>query len=257
MAGGISRTISDERGAVMVLMAAVCFILTLLFMGTCEFGRWLIVKEQAQTAADAAAHAAMLSGAERMVRLRIYTVPGTTWLDPCGCICCGKDDCDCCACCVLCSNEITVTGTMRFLLDQGGWYSYKGQVCGECPGCFCDINYEILDHWVRFDKSTSRDAARGFFQANFPDQAKDAGLARNDVKVYGRDSQYGPSVVVYAWYKVASLFPGAFGIFPEDAYGGKVCSQADVFYRDPEGSRYIADKYRRSAPRDACWKELP
>ncbi|ACX51907.1 hypothetical protein Adeg_0762 [Ammonifex degensii KC4] len=248
-AGGTSLTapLRDERGAVLVLMSALCVVLALLFVGLSEFGRWLIAREQAQVAADAAAHAAVLSGGERMVKLRIYREPGAMYET-----CCPCED-GCCTCCEDCGDyEIVVTGTAKHLLDEGGWYTdYYGEVCGPCD-CGCSMNYEILDHWVRFDAPVGEAAAEAYFQANYPEQAYLAG--KRPVKFYDRTSPYGPSAVVYAWYRVKSLFPRLFGVFPDD-YGGVVCAQADAFYRDYEGDRYISDKYKRRAPECACWKD--
>lgn len=69
---------SDQRGAILVIMAACVLFFTLLFAGVVEFGRYLIAREQLQTAADAAALASVVADAavERQVEIQVATDRG-------------------------------------------------------------------------------------------------------------------------------------------------------------------------------------
>ncbi|WP_027718971.1 TadE/TadG family type IV pilus assembly protein [Desulfovirgula thermocuniculi] len=139
-AGGTSRRItSDESGAVLVLMAAVCVALTLLFAGVCEFGRFLLVREQTQTAADAAALAAATSGVHRWVKIDVVTDRGEEEH-------CDEDSCWCSSCGTV--RIAGIVGDERRLIDEDGWRDF----C--VPPCSCggdDCWFEIDDRWVTYD----------------------------------------------------------------------------------------------------------
>jgi len=89
----------------------VVFLLCILWAGTVEYGRWLIAKEQAQTAVDAASLAAATSGVQRWVRIDIVTDRGEEEfcsMDACWCEDCG-------------TVRMNVVGNERELIDEGGW----------------------------------------------------------------------------------------------------------------------------------------
>jgi Flp pilus assembly protein TadG len=74
--GTLFKIMKNEDGTVLVLMTVLILVFTLLFVGLAEFGKWLIVKEQTQTAADAAALAASSSGVHRWVKIDVVTDRG-------------------------------------------------------------------------------------------------------------------------------------------------------------------------------------
>lgn len=87
----LRKATGDESGAVLVILAFLCFVFVLLFVGICEFGKLVYVREQTQTAVDAAA----LAGAS--------TVDWYVQLDV---------------------NGTPVTGPKKILLDYGCWTKY-------------------------------------------------------------------------------------------------------------------------------------
>ncbi|MCL6558069.1 MAG: hypothetical protein K6U74_04555 [Firmicutes bacterium] len=72
----IKNYLNNEQGNILVLTAAVVFTLCLLWAGTVEYGRWLITKEQTQTAVDADSLASSLSGVHRWVKIDVVTDRG-------------------------------------------------------------------------------------------------------------------------------------------------------------------------------------
>ncbi|WP_081328475.1 pilus assembly protein TadG-related protein [Neomoorella thermoacetica] len=139
-AGGISRRCtSDESGAIFILTAAVVVMLTLLFAGVAEFGRALIIREQTQTASDAAALAAATSGVHRWVKIDVVTDRGQEEH-------CSKDTCWCSSC-----GTVTISGIVgdeRRLIDEGGWRDFCAPPCS-CGGGSCWFNVD--DRWVTYD----------------------------------------------------------------------------------------------------------
>lgn len=219
-------------------MAAAVLMFTLLFAGLAEFGRVLIAREQARTAADAASLAASYSDVMRWVNVDIKTDRGEK-------VVCDEFGCWCESCGTVTVNK---TGLERDLIDRRGWRDY----CA--PPCSCsdtvDCWYEIKDRWVEYNQSSSRETADAFLALNLPDQGENIWLSRGSPIVHGdRSDKYFPSVVVYAKTEVRSLFPGLFGVF-SDRYTTEVCSQSGTFYYDPN-----ADKWRKPPP-DACWEDL-
>lgn len=237
----------NQRGAILVLTAVVSVILALLFVGIAELGRFMILREQAQTAADAAALAASLSGVEKMVKVRVYTDRGRE--EHCSTSCTtdeeGNESCttDCwCSDCGVVTRE--VVGREVDLVDNGGWRRYCEPFC-DCGGGKCE--YEIVERWVRYDNYWPQRAAETFFEANRPWLAVLASVTRVNVHGDRRDPFY-PSVTVYARAVMRSIAPGLFGAFPQ-TYTTDVCAQGDTFYRDPRTNRWV------QAPPEACWKD--
>lgn len=237
-AGGIfRRATSNESGAVLVVMAAVCVALSLLFAGICEFGRFLLMREQTQTAADAAALAGAVSGVKRWVNITVFTDRGDR-------LKCNKFGCWCESCGVV---GHTVTGRERKLLDEEGWRDYCEPPCS-CGGGSCW--YVINDRWVTYDSGNSgwsRLAAEAFYYANEPLIASDSQVIRTVFHSSRSDPAY-PSVTVYGRSWLSSLFPGFLDVFPE-SYKTDVCAQGQTYYHPP----YFL-KWTR-APERACWKD--
>lgn len=143
----LRRVTSDQRGAILVIMTAAVLLFTLLFAGLAEYGRVLIVREQLQTAADAASLGASISGVHRWVRITVTTDRGeeehctsdgnggtTCTCDPCG------------------ETSVTVVGDERRLLDEGGWRDFVMPYCS-CGGG--DEWFEIRDRWVTYDVTSA------------------------------------------------------------------------------------------------------
>jgi secretion/DNA translocation related TadE-like protein len=80
----------DERGSVTVVAAAVIAMLVVLSMGVADVGRALLAREQARTAADAAALAAVAelafpTGGDPTTLAREYAVRNGAELTACAC----------------------------------------------------------------------------------------------------------------------------------------------------------------------------
>ncbi len=243
---GGTKTLKDEHGSILVLTAALVLLLTLCFAGLSEIGRFLIVREQTQTATDAASLAASGSGVKRWVRLTVKTYDRSR-IDPCGCEECDDDGCWCVPCCVSCPDVTrTAVGTEQDLIEQEGWRDYC-ESCGSGCGESCD--YTLDDRWVEYNQNTSAASAAEFYQANLPRNSTGSKIAKVTIHSDRHDPAY-PSVVVYAKSKIKSLFPGFANAFPE-SYETTTCSQGDTYYKkanDPH-DRWI------KPPEDACWKD--
>lgn len=245
-AGRTSRLVtSDERGAVLALTAVAAFVLVLLFAGLAEFGRWLILREQLQTAADAAALAASYSGAERWVNIDVKTERGER-------IECDEFGCWCEGCGVSVRN---VTGKERDLLDGrpsartirdsddipgSGWDHYCRTPCSCSDEAFCW--YEVKKRWVKYSPSYSRDAADAFFHMNLPGQAEWGGVEDLEFRNFESQRNEAPAVVA----KARALMSPIFALFGPGYYQARSCSQADTFYRDPRTGKWV------KAPPDYC-----
>ncbi len=187
--------IRSERGSIMVITAVACLTFTLLFMGIAEYGRWLLIKEQAQTSADAAALAGAVSGIRSIVTLQINdAIKGT----------------------------FTVTGDERSLVGQGGWADYC-YAYGVFP-----CSYKIIDRRIEYNENTTKKAVDTFLAMN-PTQGSST---IKNIKIHGnKNDPYFPSVVVTVANKLETMFPNA-DLFPSE-YNFEVLSQGDAFFKDP------------------------
>lgn len=234
-----AAALKDERGVVLIITAIATVLLAVAVVGIVDFGRVMILREQTQTAADAASLAASLSGVQRMVKVNVYTDRGEK--EVCSC-----DETGCTCWCEECGVTVhTVTGLEKDLVDNEGWRMYCDPPCS----CSSDVTcwFDITDRWVKYDPAASRTAADSFFAANAPQDAVSAWLTRLNVHASRNDPFY-PAVTAYGRAVIKSLFPGLFNVFP-DTYGTDACSQGDTFYKDPRSNKWI------DAPPDACWKE--
>lgn len=237
--GGI-KLLKNERGSILIITAALVLLLTLLFAGLCEFGRFLIAREQTQTAADAAALAAAGSGEQKHVQIVVHTTEREYEVcDSSGCH--GEDDDPY-------NVDRTATGTEKDLIEGGGWRDY----CVPDSWSYQCNNYTLVDRWVEDDKqSSTTNAAYDFFNANLPKQAEKSVIAK--IKTYmdpKANSPYYPSVVVYATSKIKSLFPGFLNAFP-DSYQTTVCAQSSTYYKTVKSGNQRWEK----PPADACWED--
>lgn len=233
LVGEIWRPATNERGTLLPVMAVLVVALTALFAGLVEFGRFLLLKEQTQTASDAAALAASYSGVKRWVNIDVITNKGKEVV-----YCCDEDGCWACGCESCGIHTENVVGLERDLIDGGGWRNYCVPYC-DCGGGSC--RYVIKRRWVKHSQRHSREAATAFALVNLPDQAEDIRLSRNSPKIRGSAE----SVVVYLKSRMKSLFPNIFG----KGFEAETCSEAATFYRDPKTGKW------RKAPEDACWKD--
>lgn len=233
MGGRTLRRITNESGTILVVMAAVCVALTVLFAGACEFGRYLLVRERTQTAADAAALAASLSGVQRWVKVDVYSDRGES-------VVCDEDTCWCESCGI---TVRTATGKEKDLIDDEGWRDYCEPPCS-CGGGSCW--YEIADRWVVYNQADMERTMEAIYAENDP-PGIGSWIFRSVVHKDRSDPFY-PSITVYARTAVESLFPGLFGVFP-DQYQTDVCAQGGTFYKDPKTEKWV------KAPPRACWND--
>jgi tetrahydromethanopterin S-methyltransferase subunit B len=132
--------ISDEKGNILLITSFVILGLFLMAVGLVEMGRFLIIREQAQTINDAA----VLTGAtskdstQKWVTIDVHTQHGSyrecqtdsKGNTTCWCVGCGS------------STVEDVFGLESDLLDNGGWRRYSLFSCGNC-----DTPY---DTWYTF-----------------------------------------------------------------------------------------------------------
>ncbi|WP_273000620.1 pilus assembly protein TadG-related protein [Hydrogenibacillus schlegelii] len=260
----INTSIENERGNLLLITAAVIVVLIIAFAGLTEFGRYLIMREQAQTAADAAALAAATSGTKTWVKIDVYTYCGASRT---------KDGCESCGTRVVRG----VIGTERDLIDRGEWIRYTTPQC-ECSCGGLQTWYEIVDRWVEYKRGDQAQAAGRFFQANRPTFAETADVRSVEVRRYPtvwetvrqdyahidylnanphyvtypvpddlRQDPFYPSVVVRAEAWMKTLWDGFLGIFRDRK--ANVCAQGDTFYQDPQTGRWIKPPDEACVPR--------
>jgi len=223
----------DDRGSILIILAVVVLVLVLLFAGLMEYGRYLILREQTQTATDAAALAAAISGVERWVKISVYTDRGDGLV-------CDETGCWCSPCGIV---KETVVGKERELIDEGGWERYTHPEL-ECSCGGLRTWYVIEDRWVKYQPGKPEQAATAFFEANEPTFSEEARIRSTTVHSDQNDPYY-PSVVVRAEAFLKSLWAGFMNVFP-DRYKANTCSQAGTFYRDAQTGKWA------KTPEDAC-----
>lgn len=133
------KLFKDEKGAIFYLNIVVIMLLMLMFAGLVEVGRVMLVREQLQTASDAAALASATASAHRFVKINVVTDRGET-------VVCSEDDCWCVGCGTVSINNIY--GDEKTLLDEGGWRDFCVEPCN-CGGGDCW--YELVDREILYD----------------------------------------------------------------------------------------------------------
>jgi len=238
----LKKTISNDRGSILVLFSVVMIVFIILLAGMVEFGRVLLIREKLQTAADVAALASCTSEVKRMVDIDVITDRGdksySYWTGSgdhrrqvSGCKPCGTE-------------TVNVIGEEAELIDNEGWRDYCAEPCNCSKG---SSTYKVNKRWVEYDenKTGSGDTAEEFFQANLEAN----GLTGEIVKliVYDDpDHPAYPSVVVYAKADIISLFPGLLDVLPEK-FTTTVCAQASTYYHknpdDPDSWQEPPEDY--------------
>ncbi len=243
----LKKTLSNDRGSILVLFSVVMIVFIFILAGMVEFGRVLLIREKLQTAADAAALASCTSEVRRMVDIDVITDRGdkkySHWVGSGnnrhqvnGCKSCGTE-------------TENVVGEERELIDNEGWRDYCAERCN-CGGYSC--SYEINERWIEYtdNKTGSGDTAEEYFQANLEAN----GLTGEIIKLIRYDDPNHPaypSVVVYAKTDITSLFPGLFDAIPEK-YTTTVCAQASTYYhKDPNDPNSWQE-----APEDYTWVDF-
>lgn len=132
--------VNDEKGNILFITSFVILGLFLMAVGLVEMGRFLIIREQAQTINDAAVLAGATSkdSAQKWVTIDVHTQHGSyrecqtdsKGNTTCWCVGCGS------------STVEDIFGLESDLLDNGGWRRYSLFSCGNC-----DTPY---DTWYTF-----------------------------------------------------------------------------------------------------------
>lgn len=132
--------LKSQSGNILVIMTVLVLLLALVFAGLVEFGRIMLVREQLQTAADAASLAGAGSGVHRYVKINVVTKRGMEQ-PPCD---------ETCPPCYECGTETIsgIWGDEKKLLDEGQWRKFCLPYCN-CGGGDCW--YELLERDVMFD----------------------------------------------------------------------------------------------------------
>lgn len=229
------QMLTNERGNILIIFASVMIVIFVLFAGMVDFGRYLIIREKMQTAADAAALASSTSEVKRMVNITVTTDRGNAHH-------CNKYRCWCSGCGTV---EHTVEGEEVQLIDNEGWRVYIAPYCS-CGGG--SANYVINKRWVVYDNKTgSGDTADKYFQANMTA----SGLTGKITKLITYDDPNHPaypSVDVYATTEINSLFKDLWKVFPAK-YTTDVCAQASTYYHKNVND---SDSWQKP-PEDYCW----
>lgn len=120
--------ISDEKGNILLITSFVILGLFLMAVGLVEMGRFLIIREQAQTINDAAVLAGATSkdSAQKWVTIDVHTNHGS--YQECQTDSKGNTTCWCVGCGS--STVEDVFGLESDLLDNGGWRRYSLFSCG-------------------------------------------------------------------------------------------------------------------------------
>lgn len=138
----------NQKGNYFLLSTVIFLIMMVLTVGIVEFGRVMMVRNQLQTASDAAALAAAGSdeNVTKWVRLVVTTDRGMHTV-------CNKKTCWCSACGTI---SINVTGLEEELLDRGQWQDFCVPPC-DCGGDDCTVR--ITDRWVTMKTATLHSGA--------------------------------------------------------------------------------------------------
>ena len=140
---GVTKTniLRNERGNILILSVFLILFIMILVAGMAEFGRVMIVREQLQTAADAASLSAAASGTHRQVEIKVITDRGSRLI-------CDKDgNCSCSRCGTVTRGPFK--GDETDLIDQGGWSDYCVETCSGCPGSDCW--FELVSRDLMYD----------------------------------------------------------------------------------------------------------
>lgn len=142
---GGTKILKNQDGNILILAVFMILFICVLFAGLVEFGRVMIVREQLQTATDAAALAAAGSGTHRWVEINVITDRGVERI--CESDGEGRTTCRCSDCGETRINGIP--GNEVNLLDKGGWRSYCVPTCSGCASGDCW--YELVDRNLTYD----------------------------------------------------------------------------------------------------------
>jgi hypothetical protein len=144
--GGM-KILKNEQGTILVITTALIILLCILFAGIVEFGRYLVVREQAQTATDAAALAASTSGIHRFVEIDVVTDRGL--YEPQ----CSPEDEECPPCQKCGTRTISgIVGDEKSLLDEGEWENFCLPYCDCSDG---DCWFKVKKRWVQYEIASS------------------------------------------------------------------------------------------------------
>ncbi len=141
------KVISNEEGNIVLLTSFIILGLFLMAIGLVEIGKFLIVREQVQTIADAStlAGAGAKDSAQKWVTIDVHTQHGSFQE-------CGGDPVSCW--CVGCGSNVVrnVVGPESYLLDSGGWQDYSLFSCGNCDTPY-DTWYTFSDRQLIYNMS--------------------------------------------------------------------------------------------------------
>ena len=132
--GGM-KICSNQEGNILILSIFLTLAITIIFAGMVEFGRVMIVREQLQTAADAAALAAAGSGTHRQVTISVTTDLGQFQPPPDE-----EGNAPPCEDCGIVTRS-GITGDETDLIDNGEWRDYCAEPC-DCGGGDCWFSIE-------------------------------------------------------------------------------------------------------------------
>lgn len=144
---GGTKILKNQDGNILIMAVFLILFICVLFAGLVEFGRVMIVREQLQTAADAAALAAAGSGTHRYVTINVITDLGPERICEEGDD--GKSYCWCQDCGTV--PPIKIVGDEVDLLDKGGWKQFCVPKCGGCDGSRGDCWYQLVDRELMYD----------------------------------------------------------------------------------------------------------
>ena len=215
---------TGERGAALLMTCLVIAAFLLLAGALTDLARAWVAREDLQTAVDAAAlaGAAGTEGRTRYVEITVGYGHCET--------CCDEDSCWCCC---QCDPPVTLRGTEKYLVEQGGWRR------GTC----CDRFLGTEERWIRYPADT-RQVAEEILNINWPDLLEEKKWS--DVTVYPDYNPYGPSVRARTQGSLSTVLLKLAGI---DEISPVRCGQSGTFYDVVRDGWFLG---RNRPPLDAC-----
>lgn len=203
----MGRLFRDQRGVALLITCIVIVVLLLLAGVATDLSRVWTAREDLQTAVDSAA----LAGSRSAVRY----VKITVGYGHCN-TCCSLDGCWCCC---ECDPPVTLTGTEKHLIEEGGWRR------GTC----CDRFLGIEKRWIEYPSETI-DNSNTILDLNWPKlMTPDGGGDKNrsEVTVYDGYDPHSPSVKVEAFGNIKTALLKLAGI--KEVLSHR-CGQSTTFY---------------------------
>lgn len=221
---GMTTLKKSDEANILLITAAIIFVLVLILAAITEYGRYFLIREKTQTAADSAALAAAAAGTTRWIEFDVTFDYGYWWKSvPYYCDCTSYG-CDICYDHYLfrpgvdlltkfhdrekdapgkvagyvykplkdrrdfvLRNQCLYYGSRKSPVYPNACYAYGMNVRGPI----------IQDRWVEYNPGEKETAANTFFKANLPNSAKDGYIETLDIHLVPPKWDYDNNTEVY------------------------------------------------------------